>query len=100
MLIQQQFDRFQAHCCGLVMAFWHWSAEINGTISLHPNLTVTSPETLRTARLMSWRIRWPVCRIFPRREISSSFDVRENGFAGQQVLAVWSGTGMWVSAIC
>ncbi len=24
MLIQQQLDRFQARCCGLVMGFRHW----------------------------------------------------------------------------
>lgn len=36
MLIQQQLDRFQAHCCGLVMGFPALVAEINGRLSPPP----------------------------------------------------------------
>lgn len=47
MLIQQQLDRFQAHCCGLVMGFPALVAEINGRLSPPPTYRYRQKPSVR-----------------------------------------------------
>ncbi|KAJ94289.1 allose kinase [Raoultella planticola] len=93
MLIQQQLDRFQARCCGLVMGFPALVSRDKRTIISTPNLSLL-PETLRTlADELEHSLACPV--EFSRDvNLQLSFDVQENGLQEQQVLAAYLGTGM------
>lgn len=93
LLIQQLLDRYQAHCCGLVMGLPALVGKDKRTIISTPNLPLP-PEIVRTlADELEHSLACPV--EFSRDvNLQLSFDVQENGLQAQQVLAAYLGTGM------